>query len=327
MVAIGELPGGDDYGTAADASYDGSVIVGSSETEAGREAFRWTLTGGMVGLGYLPQGDHSIAYAVSSDGSVISGASESALTRYDEACLWYEDGAVIPLGFVPNHDHYSQARGISGDGTVAAGLSHSLQAGPRAFRWSQEEGIEDLGEFPQLTTDAVHAFAVSADGTAIVGEAYVFGENPWPEDRAFRWTRSDGMVGLPLLGGGDYSKAYAASGDGGVVVGMSHSALGEQAFIWDSENGTRSVADVLTGEFGLDLEGWRLAAARAISDDGLVIAGWGYSPSGRREGWVATTPEPATLSLLALGGLAVLRRRRVRTKPTVKTGAPGKDTC
>ena len=36
-------------------------------------------------------------------------------------------------------------------------------------------------------------------------------------------------------------------------------------------------------------------------------------------------PEPATLSLLVLGGLAVLRRRLVRTKPTAKTEATGED--
>ncbi len=67
----------------------------------------------------------------------------------------------------------------------------------------------------------------------------------------------------------------------------------------------RKLADVLVQDYGLDLGGWHLEYAFAISDDGTVIAG-----SAREGAFVAVIPEPATLGLLALGGLAVLRRRR-----------------
>ena len=40
---------------------------------------------------------------------------------------------------------------------------------------------------------------------------------------------------------------------------------------------------------------------------------WGYGLTGDNTGvWVEVVPEPGTLSLLALGGLAVLRKRRRR---------------
>ena len=39
-----------------DASGDGSVVVGNTHNASGREAFRWTSAGGMVGLGDLPGG-------------------------------------------------------------------------------------------------------------------------------------------------------------------------------------------------------------------------------------------------------------------------------
>ena len=35
-------------------SADGSVVVGRGASASGIEAFRWTASGGMVGLGHLP---------------------------------------------------------------------------------------------------------------------------------------------------------------------------------------------------------------------------------------------------------------------------------
>jgi hypothetical protein len=85
-----------------------------------------------------------------------------------------------------------------------------------------------------------------------------------------------------------------------------------EAFIWDADNGMRSLQDVLTGDFGLDLTGWTLEKARGISDDGTVIVGWGSGPNGR-EAWRAVIPEPSTLVLAAFGllSLAVCGWRRL----------------
>ena len=74
-----------------------------------------------------------------------------------------------------------------------------------------------------------------------------------------------------------------------------------------------SLLDVLVANgLAVELTGWTLSEARAISDDGFTIAGFGVNPDGKTEAWVATIsaiPEPSTGLLLGLG-LALLARRR-----------------
>jgi probable HAF family extracellular repeat protein len=73
-------------------SADGSVVVGSSSAQLGGEAFRWTADTGMVGLGELPDGLGSFAWAVSGDGSVVVG--RAALPGDFEPFLWDEAGGM-----------------------------------------------------------------------------------------------------------------------------------------------------------------------------------------------------------------------------------------
>ena len=55
--------------------------MGYSDSASGNEAFRWTSSGGMVGLGDLPGGGFSSdAFGVSYDGSVVVGQSSSTST-------------------------------------------------------------------------------------------------------------------------------------------------------------------------------------------------------------------------------------------------------
>ena len=76
---------------------DGSVVVGSSSSASGYEAFRWTKATGMVGLGDLPGGEfRSDANSLSIDGSVVVGVGSS--TSGPEVFRWTDATGMVGLG-------------------------------------------------------------------------------------------------------------------------------------------------------------------------------------------------------------------------------------
>lgn len=315
FVGLGDLPDGRFDSVAAAVSEDGRVVVGHSNTECGHEAFHWTLATGMTPLGFLeatgvsadgssvvgyrllPSDSEAVAWtaragtvalekppelryvdamAISADGSVIVG-SYGNVPR-SEAIYWtHGEGKVHRLGCLPGGQK-SAAYDVSADGSLIVGRSETA-TGFEAFRWTETDGMVGLGTLPD--TVASEARAVSRDGSVIVGGG---------GGEAFRWTEQTGMVGLGGLSGYRViGLANGVSADGSVVVGMDVNGFGPEAFIWDAAHKMRSVHEVLEKEPGLaeQLSGWNLTSATAISADGRVVVGWGTSPHGDREAWMA----------------------------------------
>ena len=125
-------------------NYDGSVVVGMSyytfngNPTYAYQAFRWS-GGTMTGLPFLSglSGVESVANAVSSNGSVVVGWSQSsngAITPGDriEAFRW-SGGTTTGLGYLPGYIR-TVATGTNADGSVVVGTSFGNTA--QAFRWS-----------------------------------------------------------------------------------------------------------------------------------------------------------------------------------------------
>jgi probable HAF family extracellular repeat protein len=167
---------------------------------------------------------------------------------------------------------------------VVVGQSVSLN-GWEAFRWTNLGGMVGLGDLPGGIFSS-SAYAASADGSVVVGLSA-----SGPSAEAFRWSEADGMVGLGHLAGQDYSVANGVSADGSVVVGDSHGPATYSAFVWTAADGMRALKDLLV-DAGVDLTGWRLDYASAVSADGTTIAGSGRNPNGDTEAWFATLPLP-----------------------------------
>ena len=233
------------------------VVVGSSHSEDGPEAFRWTEEGGFQRLGDLPGGNFaSRAMDVSADGSIVVGESYSELSQpvgWTEAFVWTESAGMVGLGDLPGGVFRSSALAISEDGSTVVGASSSdlgFPGGVEAFVWTEATGMVGLG-FLGNDDSASVASATSGDGQIVGGSA----------------SRFDGPRGISVQ------------------------LASNRAFIWDRFTGMRNLQAVLT-DLGLDLEGWTLEGVGGISEDGLVIVGRGINPAGNTEAWIADLGEP-----------------------------------
>jgi len=347
FTPLGDLVGGDFYSFAYAMSADGTTVVGESHSANGTEAFRWN-GGVMTGLSDLPlgifessargvSGDGSAvaglgngasgatgfvwntttltltplapllptgtsqAYAISGNGLVAVGSSDSLLGV--QATSWVGPAAPVGLGDLAGGAFRSQALAASADGLTIVGDSDSAN-GSEAFRWTGT--MAGLGDLAGGAFDS-QALGASPNGALVVGR----GESASGEE-AFLWTSGPGMVGLGDLPGGTFQSVAYDVTNGGVVVGSSETAVGPEAFVYSVGTMYRLIDVLVANGLGAQVAGWTLVEARAISDDGLTIAGWGIDPDGNTHGWITTVgfiPEPSTGLLVSLG-LVLLARRR-----------------
>ena len=338
---LGDLSGGESRSEAHAVSGDGTVVVGWSKSASGREAFLWTVAGGMQSIGELAGGAFdSVAYGISDDGKCVVGSSESVHGK--EAFRWTVSEGIQGLGDFSGGKFHSEAYAVSADGSAIVGIGTS-QTDVEPFRWTESGGVIALGHLSNGSFST--ASGVSSDGSVVVGRS---------AGHAFRWDDVNGMIALEHLQSGTFAHGADVSADASVVVGSDITVHAQQAVIWDTdgtattlgawahasavsgdgrvvvgtempngefharrawiwatETGRRNLEDVLERDAGMDLLGWRLTEATDVSADGLTVVGIGINPQGQTEAWMAVLPEPSTIALL-LGAMGVLLRRKGR---------------
>lgn len=220
MEDLGGLPGAT-WSDARAMTPDASTVVGESSGTSTMAA-RWT-SGGVEAIGFFAGGSYSYAYGVSHDGSVVVGYGDTATSgarayRWTAASNTMQDLGTLPGG---SETTGAIAWAVNGDGSVVVGANGSGSSS-RAFRWTLSSGtMQDLGFLPDGTW--ARAYAVSADGATVVGEA----EDANGDARAFFWTPTLGMrdlntylaaLGVDLT---DWTleTSYAVSADGNTIGG------------------------------------------------------------------------------------------------------------
>lgn len=347
MTGLGDLGG--QYSAATAISADLNSIVGSSDNGDRHEAFLWTTASGLRGLGHTGAGP-SMASGVSADGSVVVGTngmpaqrgelvSDPLIPGNQVVFRWREADGILSLGFIEvpveqNDISFTDetlfgsgatATGVSADGEILFGnlLSYVsflfvrftvLETVPHGFIWTETDGFQRViagGSGSDVTS-------ANSDLSVLVG------------DRLYTREQA-GLANVNyVVNETSLSFISATSADGSLLAGT----LSEEptdaltnplvtAALSNGENGAVGALKPFLFSLGLDLAGWNLLTAEALSADGRVIAGNGVNPQGNEEGWVAqldNVPAPDLFGVLPsyfYDGLtsAVL--------PSVRTALPG----
>jgi len=276
-------------------SADGSTIVGTRSTLDQSETYntnyrsglyQWSEEGGLQLLG-SPQGAmDAMAFGASADGETLVGLAatehpeiEPGYLLQDQAIIWTEGAGFSTFS------HGTQRP------TLLDSSDNGIVIGTTTLDGSAYDGFyRDAGGnvtlLPRVGSDYAFPRAISADGSAIVGDLTQTGW--YAPSRPFRWTSESGITDLGVLPD-DFSQAHAfrISADGQLVGGQASNFSEARAVVWREDWGLRFLADVLTDEYGLEeeLAGWKLTEIAAISDDGSVLVGHGYNPQGQYESW------------------------------------------
>jgi probable HAF family extracellular repeat protein len=264
FIPLGDLPSSSSsVGSNATAiSGDGNMVVGSSFSGNGAEAFRWTREAGMIGLGDLPGGRfESGATAVSSDGNVIVGNSHTEDGTL--AFRWTESDGMDALlaSDGPNPRRALSAVDVSADGSVIVGLGSTTQPAFTApYRFVQGDGLTILGLAEGCCWDSSDANAVSADGSTVYASMIMFGGT----NVAYLWQESTGYT--QLAEAARFASVQDVSNDQSVVVGGT--PIGNPTgFRWTEASDFQYLKEIVESP-GLEAD-----SANAVSGDGTLIVG------------------------------------------------------
>lgn len=260
-VVLNSVPpiAGADVSIVYAVSANGVIAAGVSRDASpiSTRAITWTVAGGLVNLGAMPNGDETVAVDISDDGAVVVGYSTVAggTSDYREAWRWTAATGIVGLGLLAGRSGSQPHIRVSGDGLTVVGCDGTVSGEvTEAWRWTAATGKVSLGFLPSATSSV--ARAVSDDGSVIIG--LCGGIN-----RVFRWTAATGMVDI---GSSDTLKV-GLSGNGSVVVGSN--AASPQVWRWTAATGKVNLG-FLPGHTLSDISDTK----RQISKDGSTIVGF-----------------------------------------------------
>jgi probable HAF family extracellular repeat protein len=176
------LPGGT-ASMAHDVSDDGKTIVGWSETTGPggslvREAFRWTLAGGMKGLGTLVAGEPSEARAVSADGKTIVGVSAGEAFVWDEVNgMRSVKASLQAASFDMSGWTLEVATGVTDDGVTVVGWGTNPDGNTEGWVATLPEPTEiELITWSRVSSGEgqTHSCGILANGEAVCWGANQF---------------------------------------------------------------------------------------------------------------------------------------------------------
>lgn len=288
-----------------DVTNDGSRIVYTSHTTAGN----FLAVGiadfdgsNVLDITALPNGDKlTTATQLSDDGATAFGYRPGGVSGFAPiGAVWTAGGGVSallpPAGFA---ETYPAPGAVSADGSVSAGILANTNADgvyldEQAYRWTAVSGVQPLGYLPGGNRSA--AFAISSDGTKILGSSSTGVDPDGPTSTLFFWTTTGGMTELssPQISfDSDLSGGEGLSADGELLLISGFVRRLDYPFYFPLD-------DLLVQAGAGDaIAGWSRFSFNGISGDGNTVWGQATNPDGKAEGFIARFPANYFRTLVA----------------------------
>ena len=104
------------------------------------------------------------------------------------------------------------------------------------------------------------------------------------DSSVFRWSESTGLVDAGTLSGALNTRIQAVNESGDIMVGKAGTVDNWDAIIWNETDGYQLLEDYAIQTLALDLQGWQLTQATAITP--YAIVGQGINPDGIHKAWM-----------------------------------------
>jgi probable HAF family extracellular repeat protein len=264
--------GDDDDGAAIDINNAGQVVGWFDNSNIG---FLWDATNGLQYLPFYPA-------AINNHGQIAGWRGGG-----DGACFWDPIEGLQQIELLPG-DQDGRGHDINDSGEVV-GFSRPNGGKAHAFIWDAVNGTREI---PSLGGNGTMANAINNSGQ-VVGSSHV----PDPAAHAAASGPYILVVGEDLQLDG--SSSYGASDIVSWLWNLDFDRL------YDDGVGESTI---IPFEYWSGVLGWQVGGQYTIGLEIQTLDGVVDQDSAL----VVVVPEPATVTLLTLGGLAILRRRRNR---------------
>lgn len=288
-----------------DVTNDGSRIVYTSHTTAGN----FLAVGiadfdgsNVLNITDLPNGDKlTTATQLSDDSATAFGYRLGGVSGFAPiGAVWTAAGGVAalvpPTGFA---ETYPALGAISADGSVSAGILANTNADgvyldEQAYRWTASGGVQGIGYLPGGQRS--EAYAVTADGSKILGASSTSADPDGFPTTLFLWTATDGMTELSspqVAFDSDLTGSTGMSADGEIIMTAGFIRRLDYPFYF-------AVDDLLVqAGAGSAIEGWSDFHIGGISNDGDTVWGQATNPDIKLEGFIAKFPANYFRTLVA----------------------------
>jgi uncharacterized membrane protein len=274
-INLGALGGGFDSSAAYSINNSGQIVGNASYPGYYSRACLFDSTGGGANKEIDPGGNRSVAVSINDSGQIVGSGGNCAV-------LFYPTGGGVyladPLGWT------SGASSINNSGQIVGSYAaHACLFDPTGG-WDNI----DLGGGGALSINNIGQIVGYEGSYACLFDSTGGGAN----------------INLGTLGGG-WSFARSINDIGQIVGDAQDSSANAYACLFDpTGQGNNIDLNTLIDPSS----GWTLKTAYGINNNGWIV-GEGMNPTGYNCAFLIT-PEPASVLLFGLGGLALLRKRR-----------------